>query len=167
MRIITTLIATSLLFVALAAQASAGEAEDKALFKERLQRQFAAEESTPIIDSKPWVLFREYRANEIAADNRYKGKWIEMEGPIHSVAKDQQGNPYLVFFADQHGIARVHARLFPVQLSEFRNKDDFDVHSSLQAAAAVQRGESVLVNCIGVGAAMGIPYLDQCLVMFK
>jgi hypothetical protein len=40
-------------------------------------------------------LLAQYEANEVAADERYKGKWIEVEGVVDRVGKDILDKPYV------------------------------------------------------------------------
>ena len=40
-------------------------------------------------------LMKEYEANEVRADKKYKGKWLRIKGFIKSIGKDVLGNAYV------------------------------------------------------------------------
>jgi hypothetical protein len=42
----------------------------------------------------------QYRANEVAADDRFRGRWVHVTGVVRRVAKDNAGLPVLVFEGD-------------------------------------------------------------------
>ena len=50
-----------------------------------------------------WVtasdLYREYRSNEVAADEKYKGKILTVTGTVESVGKDIADTPYVAIKA--------------------------------------------------------------------
>lgn len=68
----------------------------------------------PAITVSAAELVSEYDANEVAADNRYKGKMVQVSGVVHNIGKDifnnmfvtlQSGHPLQcvqVFFDDSH-----------------------------------------------------------------
>jgi hypothetical protein len=41
-------------------------------------------------------LFRDYKANEVAADDKYKGQVVTVSGVIQNIGKDITGNAYVV-----------------------------------------------------------------------
>lgn len=43
------------------------------------------------------VLHKEYMDNPIAADEKYKGKILELTGPIDTIDREIAGNPYVTF----------------------------------------------------------------------
>ena len=59
-------------------------------------------------DSKPSVkisasrLYKEYDANEIAADQKYKGKIIEVTGVIRDIGNDIMNNAYVTLAGDEY-----------------------------------------------------------------
>jgi hypothetical protein len=42
------------------------------------------------------VLYHAYDANEVAADEKYKGKSVKITGKVQSIGKDILGSPYVV-----------------------------------------------------------------------
>ena len=62
---------------------AARQAERK---QEEERRQAEESKKNPIVIS-PAELVKEYRSNEVAADNRFKNKWIRIEGEVKRVSK--------------------------------------------------------------------------------
>jgi len=50
------------------------------------------EQAIPVTATK---LYADYQANEIAADNTYKGKLIEVSGTVDNIGKDILDSPYV------------------------------------------------------------------------
>jgi hypothetical protein len=71
-------------------------------------------ESTTIISISAQQLYQEYAANEVAADQKYKGQILSVTGTVDAIAKDITDNIYVTlkgdeflgdvqcFFADEH-----------------------------------------------------------------
>jgi hypothetical protein len=93
-------------------------------------------------------LFREYGANEVAADPRYKGRTITLIGAVRSIDKD---------FTDDIVLALESPNQFvPVRAQ---------VHSnSARAAAALSKGSVVNLVCRVQGRIVGSPSLRDCLI---
>ena len=59
-------------------------------------------------DSNPSViitaskLYKEYNSNEIAADEKYKGKIIEVTGVIRDIGNDIMDNAYITLVGDEY-----------------------------------------------------------------
>jgi uncharacterized protein YqgC (DUF456 family) len=49
-------------------------------------------------------LAEDYKANEIAADAKYKGKLLEISGIVGSIGKDILSTPYITFQTEQYAI---------------------------------------------------------------
>ena len=49
----------------------------------------------------------EYEANEVAADNKYKGKFIIVNGRIEEIKKDILDKPFIMLVGDQMGFSGV------------------------------------------------------------
>ena len=98
-------------------------------------------------------LYTDYRENEFAADAKYKGKFLEVRGRVHSLGRDTDGKAYLTFQVTQYKIGGVWA-YFP--------------ESQAHALARVRKGTVVGLNCTGGGKLMGVlPILDGCLLLDK
>jgi hypothetical protein len=55
--------------------------------QEQERQQSVEEKKTPIVVS-PSELLAEYKANEVAADLKYKGRWLRLQGEVDKIAKD-------------------------------------------------------------------------------
>lgn len=92
---------------------------------------------------KLWV---DYDANEVTADNIYKGKVIAVRGTIQSISKDLFDNAIL--HLDAHGsFTSVNATM---------NKTE------LPGLARLSKGQSVHLTCSGGGMVMRSPILRDC-----
>jgi len=90
-------------------------------------------------------LSRDYQNNEVAADNRYQDKLLEVRGTVVSIDKG-------VF--DE----------VIVQLSGGSEQDAhaFMAESEKTTAAALRKGKAVTVLCHGGGMTLGSPMLKDC-----
>ena len=93
-------------------------------------------------------LWNDYQANEVAADEKYKGKELSVSGVVESIDKD--------YSDDVH----IHIRT----PNEFMGVDATLKDSETQKAAALLKGERIVVLCRGKGAVMGSPMLADCLI---
>jgi putative nucleic acid binding protein len=94
------------------------------------------------------TLWREYDANEVAADNKYKGKVLAVSGTVASIDKDFMDNIV------------VHL-LSP---NEFMNTSATMQKSEAGQAAALSKGQHVKVVCEGNGRVVGSPVLKDCVL---
>ena len=91
-------------------------------------------------------LFSAYQANEVSADNSYKGKVILATGTVQSIDKD---------FTDQ-------AILSLTTSNEFMPVRVYLDTGEASKAASLYRGATVRVLCRGGGMIIGSPNLDGC-----
>lgn len=56
-----------------------------------------AEQAIAVMATK---LYADYRANEISADNTYKGKLVEVSGTVDNIGKDILDKPYISLKSD-------------------------------------------------------------------
>lgn len=89
-------------------------------------------------------MFKAYEANEIAADQQYKGKAIEMTGIVESISSDMMDEP-VVQLATGNEFQSVNARGLPKAV-----------------AGNLSKGQSITLNCKGGGEIVGSPVLDDC-----
>ena len=83
-----------------------------------------------VIEIQPRQLFAEYESNEIAADNKFKGKYVKLTGRIDDIGKDILDNMYLTLAASD---------FFGIQV--FFNDEDSG------AVANLSKGSRVTVVC--------------------
>jgi len=91
-------------------------------------------------------LLSDYQANEVAADNIYKGKQLLVQGVVNSINKDFTDSIYLTL-STFNEFESVHA----------------DISNDYQSeAAALHRGQIITVRCEGGGMVIGSPVLRGC-----
>lgn len=96
------------------------------------------------VDNKK--LWADYKANEVAADDVYKGKSLLVSGVVHSIDKGAFGG-LVVRLSSQNPFMSTMVRL------EATEKD---------SAAALRKGDKVKVLCTGGGLTVGTPVLRGC-----
>ena len=90
-------------------------------------------------------LYEEYNANEIAADEKYKGKIIQVTGIIRDIGNDIMDNAYITLIGDQY---------FGDIQCYFREK-------SIVAGLSKGKRISVMGSCSGL---MMNVHLNNCIV---
>jgi hypothetical protein len=114
--------------------------------------QVSEEHAAPTVDAAGVVsvgamrLWRDYAANEVAADNLYKGKTVRVVGRVLSVGKDGRGAAVLDLVSG-NPVFHTMATLETAQT---------------QRAATLTRGARVAVQCVGKGVTMRMPQLEDC-----
>ena len=91
-------------------------------------------------------LWLDYEANEVAADNVYKGKPVRVTGRALAVEKNLMGAA-TIDMVSGNAMFRTVATLTP---------DD------TPRAAVIAKGDTVVVQCIGAGKFFRIPILERC-----
>ncbi len=105
-------------------------------------------------DDKPQVqatavdLYAAYHANEVAADEKYKGKRIALVGVVNSIEKDAFDN-MIVSLDTKAPLQEVHATM--------RASDKGKV-------AALSKGQGAILLCIGGGMILGSPMVNDCTI---
>lgn len=95
-------------------------------------------------------LYAEYQANEVSADEKYKGQSLVVSGPIHAIEKDAFGNVIVrLGIGDQFGLQSVMGKL-----------DD----SQKAKAMSLVKGKPLALSCQGGGMVIGDPVLDDCVL---
>lgn len=102
--------------------------------------------SEPPLSVTAGKLFRDYQANEVAADNIYKGHRLDVTGSVQSINKDFADGTYVQLRTDNEFMG-VHANL---------------EKSEVAAAAGLARGQQISVVCTGGGMLVGSPILREC-----
>ncbi|HIH2654753.1 TPA: OB-fold protein [Burkholderia cenocepacia] len=107
-----------------------------------------SERSKPIetISVTAAALFAAYDKNEVAADQKYKGKALSVSGTIQSIDKDAFDNIVVKL--------RTSNEFMPV--NAYLSKG----HEAL--AAALEKGNKVTWTCEGGGRLIGSPMLRDC-----
>lgn len=89
-----------------------------------------------------------YEANEVSADNSYKGKRLLVDGVVQSIGKDIMNNVYVVL-RGRNDFQGVHATM---------------MESETGTAAKLSKGDRLTVLCKGNGKMLTDPMLDDCRV---
>jgi hypothetical protein len=89
-----------------------------------------------------------YQANEVAADNKYKGRLLAVSGTVQSISKDFADDTYLAI-ATSNEFMPIHANLQQRYVAQ---------------AAALQKGQQITVVCKGNGMMIGSPMLKDCAI---
>lgn len=145
------------------AQAAQDMVRAKSRLERRIQQQIKDEDPKKgILTCTATELHREYQANEIAADAKYKRKWVQVRGSVAHVAKDISGTPYIAFATN--GVGQVQAALFDVQIKTM-SASGFSACTVMEKAAGVRPGQKLTVECLGKGSAIGMPRLEQCVIV--
>ena len=110
------------------------------------------DESTNITsDTKPSLkvsavkLYNDYNANEIAADEKYKGKIIEVTGIIRDIGNDIMDNAYITLVGDQY----------------FGDIQCYFSEKSVVASLSKGKRITVMGNCSGL---MMNVHLNDCII---
>jgi len=98
---------------------------------------------TPVTATK---LFNDYHANEVSADDEYKGRRLLVTGIVNSIDKDLTGS--------------IIVRL--TTSNQFMSVDADMRDSQKSNAATLSRGQKVSVSCTGAGMVIGSPQLSDC-----
>ncbi|MBX3735608.1 MAG: hypothetical protein KF715_02875 [Candidatus Didemnitutus sp.] len=85
------------------------------------------QDSLATIDAE--TLYKAYEANEVAADEQFKGKTIKVSGVINDIAKDIMDNPYVIL-GDDIGVQ-----------CTFPDREDYR-----KRLAQLKKGESITVT---------------------
>ena len=91
-------------------------------------------------------LWQDYDANEVAADNRYKGKPVRVTGRVLAVEKNLMGAAMVDLTSGNH-VFRTIAILTP---------------DATPRAAVLVKGDTVVIQCKGGGMMMRMAQLDDC-----
>lgn len=92
---------------------------------------------------------RDYQSNEVTADDRYRGKIIDVTGIVKAVKKSVLGDPY---------VALSTSNMFESTDARFSAEDATVLRSFL-------RGDKVILRCVGNGVALGSPQIEDCVLL--
>ncbi len=93
------------------------------------------------------AIYRAYKANEVAADNKYKGKVIAVSGIVDSIGKGFTGGPYISL--------KTSSPILGVRC--------YFAKSHLGELAKIKKNTEVTLKCVGGGKIMS-PILRGCLI---
>lgn len=94
-------------------------------------------------------LFKDYDANEVSADDAYKGRRLQVSGVIASIDKDMFD----------------HVVVHLVGASRYQTVSATMLPSEKSAAARLSKGNTMDVVCVGAGKIITDPQLDDCSIL--
>lgn len=106
----------------------------------------ASETAPPAIAVDASKLFADYQANEVAADQAYKGQQLTVTGTVAGINKNFTDDIY-VEIGTSNEFMSIHAQGIPANI-----------------AAGLQKGQKITVQCEGAGLMVGSPILSDCAV---
>lgn len=106
----------------------------------------ATQDSLQVISVSAPKLWTDYHANEVAADEQYRGRRLIVRGQVTSISKGIVDDVY-VLLSTFNEFEAVHADLKPEYQSE---------------AARLRIGQIITVKCVGGGMVVGEPFLKEC-----
>lgn len=99
------------------------------------------------METKASVLVADYDANEVAADEKYKGKTLCVTGTIQEIGKDGFQNVFLSLSGGRGTFNSVHA---------------FLSEEAARTAGKLVKGKPITLVCTGMGKVVGSPVLRDC-----
>lgn len=106
-----------------------------------------ADQSVLIVSANE--IYSDYKANEIDADNKYKGKRLQISAVVDGIHKDFKDDSYLTLSTD-NSYMPIHASIN---------------NSELNRAAQLRKGSEVTVECNGGTMILGSPTLNNCIIL--
>lgn len=103
-----------------------------------------ASQTEPEISVEAEKLSADYKANEVAADNKYKGKRLLVTGTVESINKDFKDEVW-VGLATDNQFMPIHAEGF-----------------APQQVSGLKKGSVIKIPCTGAGMIVGSPFLKDC-----
>lgn len=98
------------------------------------------------------ALYKEYKANEVSADSKYKNKIIQISGVIENIGKDVMGKPYVILAGEGviEGLNGIQCFFNEDQAGDFAN---------------LQKGQNVTIigKCDGMMLGINLGFKD-CII---
>lgn len=107
------------------------------------------EAEAPPMNVSARALWEAYDANEVSADNKFKGKKLLVDGVIASIDKDLFDN-ILVRLVGGNRYSTVDATIREIDKAK---------------AAELKKGQHISLTCMGDGKIVGSPMLKPCMIM--
>jgi hypothetical protein len=112
----------------------------------RKKEQERAEVTTAApIDVRASELQADYDANEVAADDKYKGAVLRITGTVESINKNILDDPYVILHTGDFKGVHCH-------------------FNSSQGLQALRKGEQVVIRCRGDGYVINSPVARDCVL---
>ena len=149
--------------LAVCASASAAELTCSAFDDRSLCKRVLAAGTDPLLGVTAEQAFKKYAANEVAADQELKGKYVGVSGKVLEISKDWRNGVVLTLRGGPGLMDRVQLRLYERQVSS--------VSATLimsrkveEVAAKLKVGQQVEAECKGAGMVLKTPVFRECLL---
>lgn len=109
----------------------------------------AVTNAAPVATVSAYEMWQQYDANEVAADNYYKGRVFRIKGTVASIDKDFMDNVVL------HLVSPNEFMTTTATMKDSKN-------SANSPAASLSKGDRVILVCVVKGRIVGAPVLDDC-----
>lgn len=137
------------LFIIIGAMGNDDAAKDQTAGQsEQTSQSESTPTSTPAVKVTAETLMRDYQANEVAADAKYKNQTLEVSGLVDTIGKDILDTPYVSF--------KTNEVIFTVQCM-------FD-KSQADQLAPLAKGQSLIVRG-KVSGKLGNILLNECQIV--
>ena len=107
--------------------------------------------------------FKQYSANEVAADQVFKGKYVAIRGKILEISKDWRQGVVLTLRGGPGLLDRVQLRLFERQVTA-AGKDGIISKKVEDLASKLKIGQTIEAECKGGGMMLKTPIFRECLL---
>ena len=104
----------------------------------------------PVLTVSAVTLYNEYEANQVAADEKYKNKLVEITGVVDTIGKDIVDTPYISFYIKPYQITTVQCM--------FSDKESAPLSS-------ISKGQKLTVRGTVSGGTIGQVLVTHCKVM--
>lgn len=105
----------------------------------------------PAIDVSPEQLRKDYKANEVSADERYRGKVLRVTGTVKAITRGSLDEPSLITLATSSPFVGVFAYF-----------DRLSADALSGALTKLSHGSRVRVRCVGDNLLVDNPRLKDC-----
>lgn len=108
-------------------------------------------------------VFSRYQANEVAADQAFKGQYVHVSGKILEISKDWRQGVVLTLRGGPGLLDRVQLRLFERQVTAV-TKGAIISAKVEELAARLKVGQTIEAECKGGGMMLKTPIFRECLL---
>ena len=127
---------------------SDNETLSESALQSKTQKNRETQPAKSVIKITAVQLFKEYEANEIAADKKYEDKILEVTGVIGSFGKEILGKPYVTFKTGEYEFDQ------NVQAVFYRTEEE--------KLLKLKKGQTIKVSCTSPGRITISVILDKC-----
>lgn len=140
--------------------------------RDYIRRVKAGMDSGKLIRVSSTTLAKDYRSNEVTADQKYKGKFLFVSGTVDSISKDVAGNIVVGLRTDNQFMptnARFENAVALIDGLEGTGSKTVTLKTAtvVEAVSSIKRGSKVSLSCIGAGYFITSAQLSACDILSK